>query len=372
MKKLGFVMLTLLCLSGCWDQRLVKDINLIYSQALDQTEDNRIETTIVTIGGSQNESGSRIASSSEPAIISAVGNTPRDSRMNLDRKVSGELFASKNRVTLLSQELAEQNIYSLLDVHYRSPISTTNARIAVVEGEAKKVLHVRTAETPLISDYLGDLLKGLEEAEVIPKASMETVLSDLFDDGTDFVLPYLKAIDHENVTLQGLALFDKDHMSGQINTDQGLRLLLMDSNKIKPNRLNIRVRDDEPKRIDNYVTVDLEEKDRNLTVVKTGSGFETTIEVELALNVVEYPKDTLYIEEHVTELNERIQKRLQKECEEVLAILQDMNCDYYGIGKRIRAHYYDDWEKMDWKSDYPLMPLNVSVKTEVLYHGIVN
>lgn len=292
--------------------------------------------------------------------------------MVLDRKVSGELYASKNRVTLLSQELAEQNIYPLLDVHYRSPLSTTNARIAVVQGDAKKALHVQTAETPLISDYLGDLLKGLEEAEVIPKASMENVLSDLFDDGTDFVLPLLKTIDHENVALEGLALFDQDHKSGQINADQGLRLLIMDSNKIKPNRMNVRVRDDEQVRINNYVTVDLEEKDRSMTVAKTETGFRTDIKVDLTLNVVEYPKDTLYIEEHVVELNERIQEQLQRECEEVLQLIQEANCDYFGIGKRIRGHYFDEWEKMNWEKDYATMPMSVAVNTEVVYHGIVN
>lgn len=72
MKKWVTVIVSVMILTGCWDQRLVKDINLIYSQALDLTEENRIETTIVTIGGTQNESGSRIGSSQEPAIISAV------------------------------------------------------------------------------------------------------------------------------------------------------------------------------------------------------------------------------------------------------------------------------------------------------------
>ncbi|MBM7837078.1 Ger(x)C family germination protein [Alkalihalobacillus xiaoxiensis] len=372
MRKAVIMILALIALSGCWDQRLVKDINLIYSQALDQTDDQLIETTIVTIGGSQDESGSRLGSSQEPAIISAVGNTPRDSRMNLDRKVSGELFASKNRVTLLSEELAQQNIYPLLDVHFRSPISTTNARIAVVKDVAKKALDVRTAETPLISDYLGDLLNGLEEAEVIPKASMEKVLSAIFDDGTDFVLPYLHAVDHKNITLDGVALFNKDHMSGIINADQTLRLMLMDSDKFKPSRFNFRVRDNEEQRINNYVTTDVEEKNRILTVKKENGSFKAKFHLDLAFNVVEYPKDTLYIEENVIELNKRIQERLQMECEEVIRLLQEANCDYYGIGKRVRAHHYEDWKELDWKQEYPNMPIEVEIKTEVLYHGIVN
>lgn len=373
MKKVAISVLAVLLLAGCWDERLVKDINLIYSQALDKTEEDLIETTIVTIGGAPNESGAQTGSSQEPAIISAVGNTPRDSRMNLDRKVSGELFASKNRVTLLSQTLAEENIYSLLDVHYRSPLSTTNARIAVVKGNAKKALHVKTAETPLISDYLGDLLLGLEEVQSIPKASMENVLSALFDNGSDFALPLLHAIDHENVALEGLALFDHDHMSGQMNADQTLRLLLMDRDRIKPRRFNIRVTDHEENRVNNYVTVDVEEKNRELVVTREAAKqFNARIHVSLTLNIVEYPKDSLYIEEHVTDLNKDINKRLQTESEEVLRIIQEANCDYYGIGKHIRAFYYEDWQEMNWEETYPTIPLTVSMDTKVIYHGIVN
>ncbi|MBG9783193.1 Ger(x)C family spore germination protein [Shouchella lehensis] len=372
MKKQILLMITLCLLTGCWDERLVKDINLIYSQALDKTDEGLIETTIVTIGGAPNESGAQV-STQKPAVISAVGNTPRDSRMNLDRKVSGELYASKNRVTLLSQELAEDNIYSLLDVHFRSPISTTNARLAVVEGDAKRALHVKVAETPLISNYLGDLLLGLEEVESIPKASMEDVLSSLFDKGTDFVLPLMHVIDHENVALDGVALFDNDHMSGSINADQTLRLLLMDIDRRVPRRFNTRVTDNEERRVNNYVTIDVEEKNRTLKIKKEApKQFSAHINLDLLLNVVEYPKDTLYIEENIIKLNEEIQKQLQFECEEVLRIIQEANCDYYGIGKHIRAHHYKDWEAMNWEEDYANIPLTVSVQTKVVYHGIIN
>ncbi len=302
-------------MTGCWDQRLVKDINLIYSQALDQTDDGLIETTIVTIGGSQNESGASIGTSQTPVVISAIGNTPRDSRIHLDRKVSGDLFASKNRVTLLSRTLAEQNIYSMLDVHYRSPISTTNARIGIVDGPAKNALHVKTAETPLISDYLGDLLLGLEETGVIPETSLEDILSHMFDNGADFALPLLNVIDRENVVLSGLALFNDKHMTGEIDADQTLRLLLLDDKYNKHPRLNVRVSNDEKIHANNFATVDIVSRDHEINITKTGDHeFSTNFHISITLNVVEYPKDSLYIEEHVLDLNKHIEARLTSEC----------------------------------------------------------
>ncbi|AST96293.1 Ger(x)C family spore germination protein [Shouchella clausii] len=366
--------LILLLLTGCWDQRLVKDINLIYSQALDQTHDGKIETTIVTIGGgTQNRTGAGPDVSTTPAIISGVGTTPRDSRIQLDRKVSGELFASKNRVTLLSRGLAEQNIYSMLDVHYRSPVSTTNARIGVVNGPAKDALHVKTAETPLISNYLGDLLNGLENTGHIPTTSLEDILSLLFDKGTDFVLPLLQVIDHHNIELHGVALFNQNKMSGELNADQTLRLLLLDQKQDKEPRLNIKVSDDYAIKANNYATVDVEDRQSRMKLTKNSAGqFQVSFDVELTLNVIEYPKDTLYIQENVDELNKRITAQLTKESEEVIQIIQAANCDYYGIGKHMRAFYYHDWQNTNWKELYPQIPISVNLNTKILYHGIVN
>ncbi|MEB5478431.1 Ger(x)C family spore germination protein [Shouchella clausii] len=367
--------LMLILLTGCWDQRLVKDINLIYSQALDQTHDGKIETTIVTIGGgTQNQSGAGAADvSTKPAIISGVGTTPRDSRIQLDRKVSGELFASKNRVTLLSRGLAEQNIYSMLDVHYRSPVSTTNARIGVVNGPAKDALHVKTAETPLISNYLGDLLNGLENTGHIPTTSLEDILSLIFDKGTDFVLPLLQVIDHQNIELHGVALFNQNKMSGELSADQTLRLLLLDQKQDKEPRLNIKVSDQYTIKANNYATVDVEDRTSNMKLTKNNAGqFQVDFDVELTLNVIEYPKDTLYIQENVDELNNRITAQLTKESEEVIQIIQAANCDYYGIGKHMRAFYYHDWQNTNWKELYPQIPISVNVNTKILYHGIVN
>lgn len=294
--------------------------------------------------------------------------------MHLDRKVSGELFASKNRITLLSRTLAEQDIYSMLDVHYRSPISTTNARIGVIdEGPAKKALHVRTAETPLISDYLGDLLLGLEETGVIPETTLEDTLSFMFDNGSDFALPLLHVVDHENVVFNGLALFDGSRMVGELDADQTLRLLLLDGTYNKNPRLNVRVSSNEEVRANNFATIDVISKDHDMTITPlTDQTFKTDLHINLKLNVVEYPKDRLYIEEHVEELNDQISAQLTTECEKVIQTLQEVNCDYFGIGKRIRAFHHEGWKKMNWKRSYPNMPMTVSVNTEIVYHGIVN
>ncbi|WP_265182102.1 Ger(x)C family spore germination C-terminal domain-containing protein [Geomicrobium sp. JCM 19055] len=124
--------------------------------------------------------------------------------------------------------------------------------------------------------------------------------------------------------------------------------------------------------IENYVTVDVEEKKRDLKIIKEFNGeYSANIDLTLMLNVVEYPKDTLYIEEHTERLNEAIKNKLQVECEEVIRLIQEANCDYFGIGKHIMAYHYEDWKQMDWEEKYQQMTINTSVETEIIYHGIV-
>ncbi|WP_265182103.1 hypothetical protein [Geomicrobium sp. JCM 19055] len=97
----------------------------------------------------------------------------------------------------------------------------------------KKVLNVKNVESPLVSDYIGDLLYSLKDNMLIPDPSLEVVMSDIFDEGLDTALPLLTVVDDESVALKGLALFDQDQMTGKIDADQTLRLLLMDKKKSK-------------------------------------------------------------------------------------------------------------------------------------------
>ncbi|WP_185971068.1 Ger(x)C family spore germination protein [Alkalicoccobacillus porphyridii] len=366
---LGCLFLTVF-LSGCWDEQLLKDVALINSQAFDLDSDHGlIQMTIAVVSGNSNE---KIPTTT--TIIAAEGNSVRDARTELDKKIGSELFASKNQVTLFSKKLAKKDIYAVLDGNYRSPLSALTARLAVVEEQAGEALHVQTENKPLISDYLQDVLMSAEETGSIPVVSLQNTLSVLYDNDQDLILPTVEVLEnHSGIKLTGSALFNGRRMTGEINSDETIMLLLLDGSANGEHRMTKKVHSMGYDDLYDFITVDVEKLDRNFTLTKNDQGqFEAQIDLILKLDANEYPADHLYKESIVKKVNTELSEQFTKQANEVLKKIQEANCDYLAIGRQVRAFYYEDWQQLDWNEAYPTIKFKANVTAEIIYHGIIN
>lgn len=357
-------------LFGCWDQTLLKDVTLIKAQAFDVgTDKNLIKTTISII-----ETDSNVKIPSGNVILSAEGASTRDTRTNLDEEVSSELFATKNQITLISSDLAKQGLYALLDANFRSPLSALSAKLVITDGKAGTILHTKPENTPLISDYLSDLIDSEEQMGVVPVVDLQRALTILYDDGKDLILPRLTILDGlVGAQIAGTALFNNNHMSGTLNTDQTSLLLLLGDNKKSAHRLTRKVHSFSSSSLYDYITADVMKAERSLKVARNDNNmFEVQIELTLKLNVIEYPANHLYKKQVIASLNEKLSKQLTEEANQVLEILKESKCDYLGIGRQVQARYNSSWKSMNWKEVYPAIQMQANVKTEIETHGIIN
>ncbi|MDQ0207339.1 Ger(x)C family spore germination protein [Alkalicoccobacillus murimartini] len=360
-----------LCLSGCWDEQLLKDVALINAQALDiDTDTGIITTTVAVVSGTSNE---KIPINT--TIISANGHNTRDSRSELDKKIGSELFATKNEVTFFSEDLAKYDIYSVLDTNFRSPLSALTANLAIVEGEAKSILHVKTENMPLISDYLsGILLSGMEEG-VIPLVNLQNTLTIVHDDGQDAVIPTLKVLDSKNgAELTGVGLFNGLQMTGKLNTDESILLLLLDGSKKGSHYITrkVNVNSDEKNLYDD-VTVGVKNLERALNITKNQDGqLSVKVDVVLKLNVTEYPHHHLEERKTIKRLNTELSEQLTNEANQVITKMQEAQCDYLGIGRKVHAFHDEIWKNNEWKDVYPSVDFKANVAVEITEYGIVN
>jgi hypothetical protein len=150
------LLLFYLSLTGCWDQRLLKDSRLVYSSAFDLEDYEKILTTAI-IRDFREESPTNVE-------IQATGRTLRETRMKMDRKINGNFEPSKNRVFMLGGELAQKDIFQFLDVFYRDPTSSISSKVAVAEGRAADILSTLSQKNTLISEYIAEQLTSAEDA----------------------------------------------------------------------------------------------------------------------------------------------------------------------------------------------------------------
>lgn len=359
-------------LSGCWDVRLLKDNSLVVGVGLDIEDDERILNTSV-IRQIKQESGGTGKPATANVIYSATGNTLRETRTSIEKQLGGRYASNKMQVLVLGEDLAGGDILPIIDVFYRDPRNSLGAKLVVTEGTAKDLLNMKMSEDIFISEKIYKALIETEEQTLIPGVTIQSVCPDLFDPGTDFALPYIKAKDSDNIEVAGMALFhDKSFTGTVLEGEDSTVLLYLNGEHGASSMLSFKVNPEEEQRQNQYLTTNTFLKNQKLKV-KVDESHNITAEIHVKLNVtvVEYPKDHLYDHEKVLKLNKEISKQLTEKAEKVVEQLQKANCDYFGIGRELIAYHPETWKAIDWPNTYPMIDIKPTIEVEITGTGIL-
>ncbi|MGD6794420.1 Ger(x)C family spore germination protein [Metabacillus indicus] len=365
-KRSGLIILFMLNLfiTGCWDQRLLKEGRLVYSSAFDLVENEQVKATAV-IRDFVNGTPTNV-------IVQGKGNTVRETRMHMDNKVSGVFEPSKNRVFLLGKELAEKDIYQFLDIFYRDPNSSISAHVAVVDGEGAEILEKVKEKNVLISEFIIELITNAESSTIVPKQNLQTICTVMFDEGKDFAIPLIKMQENE-VVLNGTGIFHKKSLVGSLSVEESTIFLLLDNQIGKVARFVTQVKENQKYNILNFVTYNIS---KSKSKIKFKSASPANIEVEISMkadvSIVEYPSDKLADEKVVKELNKKISKELTKKANAVIKKIQAANSDLFGIGRQLIAFHPNTWKEINWDEEYPSITITPKIEVEIVGHGIIN
>ncbi|HHT7228407.1 TPA: Ger(x)C family spore germination C-terminal domain-containing protein [Bacillus cereus] len=194
----------------------------------------------------------------ETLSASAIGDTSRNAKAHADQKIADRFDDSKNRLFLFGKDLAQQGIYSTLDVIYRDAKGPSNAKIAIVMGRAKDALSLRIKETSLSSEYYPKLLHSAEEVGLIQNQTVQSVCSIIFAEGKDVMVPYLNLLKSEKrAYLTGLAMFHHDKFVGRLGIKESRVFLLLNGRKSKHQSLTLRVSNEETIKDKNFINIEI-------------------------------------------------------------------------------------------------------------------
>lgn len=374
MKKgiLILMMLNVLLLTGCWDVRQLKDNSIVVGVGLDVDDDEKILNTSV-IRQINPDSGGTGKPATTNVIYSAAGNTLRETRSYIEKKLGGKYAPNKIQVLLLGEDLAKDDIYPIIDIFYRDPRNSLGAKLAVVDGTSKDILNMKMSEGAFISEKITSAIKEADEQTLVPGETIQSICPDLFDPGKDFALPYIKVIDPENIEVAGMALFhDKSFTGKVIEGDDATVLLYLSGQHGASSRLSFLVNPEEKERQNQFITTNAFIKDHSLDVkVDNSQNITVEIHIKLFMMAVEYPRDHLFDKGEVQRLNKEIAKQLTKKAEAIIEQLQSANSDYFGIGRQLIAYHPKTWKEIDWPTKYPTIEIKPHIKVEITGTGIL-
>ncbi|UNK20984.1 Ger(x)C family spore germination protein [Paenibacillus sp. N3/727] len=355
-------------LSGCWDQKLLKDERLAFIVGLDLSSDGKIQTTTAILDVSGSESGTKKYSE----IHTVSGNTSRHNRDIIDREVPGRFSASKMRVILIGEALARQGIYPILDVFYRDPSSALNAKIAVVEGTSKDAINMKLSGTKLISEHFSKLIQSAENRTIVPAVDLQLICPSMLDPGDDFAVPYISKSETKP-SVYGIALFSGDIMKDTLKSEDSFLYLLMNDKLAKAGSLTLKINEEGNREQEKYIAMNIQRLKRKMKVNVNGyRNIHVTLDLNLKVTAIEYPKDHLNDRRVLGELNKKLSEELTRRAQAITKKMQQANFDGFGIGRRVMAYYPDTWENLNWIEDYPKVEFDSKVTVEIVSHGIMN
>lgn len=365
-KTLIFLSLISMVLTGCWDQKMLKNTVFMSATSFQVASDDEILTTTAIHSYTTKEQ----QPNNKTYFVTAF--SPRNAKIKLNQQMSGTVMTAKNKIFLIQDELAEKGLFQIADVLYRNPENPLNGKFVVVEEAPNEILNLQKVGEELIGEYLAGLIKTSETSSVIPVETIQSMCTVLFDEGKGLVLPYMKLYkENSTANVVGTALFHKDKFSGvTMNLEQSKTLLIMADRKDKSMDMSHKISFKGKKLVVSYDISDAKAKmkiseDLNQKV-------KVSIPIEVQIEVNEFPHDHLYEKKVLKEVKKGVTAHLQKQSEDVADKLKEANCDFFGIGRELIAYHPALWKKVKWEEDYPNILIEPKVSVEIVHHGIIN
>lgn len=373
MKKWWGIIPLCLLLAGCWDQRPIKDRNLIFGVGIDREEENDLTLTVeipqehqgsVSGGGGTQGQEQKVPQS---LVLSEKGATIREIAYKLDRQIDGGLDISKLSVLMVGKESAQNDIYSLLDAYFRNSISPLNAKLLVIDGRADDFFRKEFKGQTLYSNYFFQLIKTAEAESVIPVTNMQLACNLLLDQGSDALIP-LVSYNEEGKAAQisGTALFDGRSMTGTLTPEETSAFLIMVNKTEKEVPLTFSVEEGED------MTVSVVDSKAKLKVSELQNEKPSVkMSVEMEVEVIEYPPDHLNDETLKEEINQQLTQETEKLLYRTIEKMKQANSDGLGIGQRIMSKDPDVFKEMDWDEVYRELDIQIETKVNIKRTGVI-
>ncbi|BFT69354.1 Ger(x)C family spore germination protein [Paenibacillus sp. P36] len=358
-----FLLFSVIVLSGCWDQRELKNIRMVHMAGIDLLENGLVKLTVsIPTVKSSLESSAKVVTPK----VSAEGHTVLEASNFLQQVVSQHMDLREIRILLVNEKYAKKDLYEGLDFFYREAHFPISVYIAVTDSSAHNIVQLAVEDRSLISEYLYDLLKSGEEDGMIPRESPYLISSTLNKPGKDIVLPYvISSTIKGRARIDGIALFHNKKMTGKLK-DEVARTFVMLSPQKSHGMLTEQIG---PK--DSYVTFSFESKHENMKI-DTQNGITVNLYATLLCQLVDNPTGEKLNESRTVEMGRQLERLLTERAKEMVKQLQTANCDGYGIGYRIKATNPHLWETLAWETTYPKIKIEPHITVNVRNRGLLN
>lgn len=350
---------------GCWDEKRFEQIGFIISLGIEPSKDGKMKLTYTSPVTEPN-------SQSKAEIITTTAGLLRQGREDIVRKSAKSLEAGEIQLILYSKEIAERGMINKInEIFQRDPSNPALAWVVVVDGSPEELLRkaAELKDKPRPGIYVTQVLDRCAKRGFTIETRIFSFDKIYFAPGIDNVAPIIKS-ESDGVVVEGSALFSKGKMVGSINQKQNALLMAMMGRLKYANYTSIVAgTPNDVEGLKQGIATSVKQKSRKIDVKIIDKKPVVDIYIKLEANLDEYKWDNFRNEKNLEELSKHLSNELQRDSQNLIGYMQEIDSDPIGIGDMIRAKYNSYWKSVEWYDVYPGAKITAHVDVKVTRYG---
>lgn len=352
MMKVFFLLISLMVLTGCVEQKIIDDINIMSAVGYDAREDGEVKGTIVIPVYKADKS---ISNESFMSVAKVSKEINRQSQM----KSADPLENGGIEVVLFGKELAERGIYEITDTFERDAGIGSRLYLAVVDGNADKVLEKNLGNLGT-GAYLNTLFEHNMRHRELPRSNLHLFMYSYYSKVKDSFLPYVKLTGNK-VKIIGIALFDEDKAVDYLN-DKDMFFFKTLMENFRNGAYTFKVGQD-------YVTTYNITTKRKYQIEDPLTQPKVKLQVKLEAHIREFSGKKLD-SEIIDRAGKSLEEQINQRTTELLNRFRDEGIDPIGIGVLAKTQT-KNFNPEQWNTVYPNTTFQVTSKVLITETGVI-
>lgn len=275
---------------------------------------------------------------------------------------------SQNRIIILSETVAANGLYSVIDMFSRSYRLRSSVPVAIAKGfKAADIIKSNEGKAALPAEVLGGLLNSKDINSYLKETKVADVIKLHEEKTTDITIPAMTIVPVNKkpmVKLDGLAVFNEDKLYNYLS-DVETRSMLLIMNKL---HIGTYVIEKSKYGIATFEILDNKTKiDFNVNT-DNSLNYEVKAKIIVDLTELEFKIKHNLTEKEILDLEQYSNKYIQSVTEKLLyKCLNEYRCDVFRIGHRLSLKYPNRYRELkdNWNDYLPKIKTSVQVDTTI-------
>lgn len=370
-------------LTGCWDRKELNEIGIVMAAGIDKDEEGKFILTSQIIRPTSSQKGTS-NSGNTVVMVTSKGDTLLEAVRNNAKKFDRISFFAHVKIIVVSEKVAREGIYDIIDLVSRAPQFRSNIWLIVAKDKkASEVLQIKSGIESIQASYLEGIIKGKKVNTEISAARVLDIIKKIQGEGINPVTGAFKISTDESpqveeknssikksIILSETAVFNKDKLVGYLNEDE-TRAFNIVSGNTKTTPIRVPSNSDESKFTS--ILISKIKSEIKPYIINGNISFEINIKVIGDIFEVQDKTDVLKQEE-LNKLNDRFSKIIEKDINRCIYKTQNqLKTDILGFGSSLNMKYPGEWKKTkeQWNTIFVDIPYTINVHTTIKDTGLI-